>query len=99
MIRNLVKSKSWLVGSVVLLAALFTASCGTTFLEKSGQMPNQNTTNHVKGYQMDESNSDAIEPEMPDLKSQKNTGQTASSGDPPCVATHPAQAAGSTGVK
>jgi hypothetical protein len=98
MIRNLVKSKSWLLGATVLLVALFAAGCETTFLEKSGQMPNQNTPNHVEGYQMGNSNSEAIEPVMPELKLQKNAGQATSVGDPRVPATHPAQEAGSTGV-
>ena len=68
MIRNLVKSKSWLLGAAVLLAALIAAGCETTFPEKSGHMPNENTTNHVKGYQMGSSNSDAVRPELPRLK-------------------------------
>ncbi len=70
MIRNLVKSKSWLLGAAVLLAALVAAGCETTFPEKSGQMPNENTSHHVKGYQMGNSNSDAIRPVMPRLKLQ-----------------------------
>lgn len=68
MIRNLLKSKSWLLGVAVLLAALIAAGCETTFPETKGQMTNQNTTNHVKGYQMGNSNSDSIRPVMPRLK-------------------------------
>lgn len=64
MIRNLVKSKGFLlVGAVILFATLFTAGCGTTFLEKSGKMPNESTSKHVKGYEM--GNSQAIRPVMP----------------------------------
>jgi hypothetical protein len=63
MIRNVVKSKSRLLGAAVLLAVLFAAGCETTIPEKSGQMPNQNTSKHVKGYQM--TDSDAIRPVMP----------------------------------
>jgi hypothetical protein len=64
MIRNLVYSKcSLLMGALVLLAALSAAGCGTTFLEKSGNMPNQNTSKHVKGYQM--GHSDAVKPVVP----------------------------------
>jgi hypothetical protein len=64
MIRNLVNSKyCLLMGAVVLLATLFAAGCETTFLEKSGRMPNQNTSKHVKGYQM--GNSEALRPVMP----------------------------------
>lgn len=64
MIRNLVKSKGFLLaGALILFATLFTAGCGTTFVEKSGKMPNESTRKHVKGYQM--SNSQAIKPVMP----------------------------------
>lgn len=67
MIRNLVKSKSLLLGVVALLAALFAVGCGTTFTEKSGKMPNETTSKHVKGYQMGNSKSDAIRPVVPRL--------------------------------
>ena len=70
MIRNLMKSKSWLLGVAVLLVALIAAGCETTFPEKSGRMPNENTTNHVKGYQMGNSNSDVVRPVMPQFKLQ-----------------------------
>ena len=64
MIRNLVKSKAFLLtGAVILFAALFTAGCGTTFLEKSGKMPNESTSKHVKGYQM--GNSQSVMPVIP----------------------------------
>ena len=64
MIRSLVNSKyCLLMGALVLLAALSAAGCGTMFLEKSGNMPNQNTSKHVKGYQPNDS--DAIKPVMP----------------------------------
>ena len=64
MMRSLVNSKyCLLMGAVVLLVALSAAGCGTTFLEKSGNMPNQNTSKHVKGYQPNDS--DAIKPVMP----------------------------------
>ena len=64
MIRSLVNSKYFLLmGALVLLVALSAAGCGTTFLEKSGNMPNQNTSKHVKGYQPNDS--DAIRPVMP----------------------------------
>jgi hypothetical protein len=63
MLRNLVKSKSRLLGVAVILAASFAAGCGTAIPEKSGTMPNQNTSKHVKGYQM--GNSDAVRPVMP----------------------------------
>jgi len=64
MIRNLVKSKyCLLMGAVIFFATLFTAGCGTTFVEKSGKMPNESTSKHVKGYQM--GNSQAIKPVMP----------------------------------
>jgi hypothetical protein len=51
------------MGAVILFATLFTAGCGTTFPEKSGKMPNESTSKHVKGYQM--GNSQAIQPVMP----------------------------------
>ncbi len=64
MIRNLVKSKyCLLMGAVILFATLFTAGCGTVFLEKSGTMPNESTSKHVKGYQM--GNSQAVRPVLP----------------------------------
>lgn len=64
MIRNLAKSKGFLlVGALILFATLFTAGCGTTFVEKSGKMPNETTSKHVKGYQM--GNSQAVRPVMP----------------------------------
>ena len=64
MIRSLVNSKyCLLMGAVVLLATLFAAGCETTFPEKSGRMPNENTRKHVKGYQM--GNSQAIRLLMP----------------------------------
>jgi hypothetical protein len=64
MIRSLSNSKyCLLMGALVLLVALSAAGCGTTFLEKSGNMPNQNTSKHVKGYQPNDS--DAIRPVMP----------------------------------
>jgi hypothetical protein len=63
MIRNLVKSKYLLMGATILLAALFAAGCTTTAEEKSGQMPNENTSKHVKGYQS--GNSQACGPLIP----------------------------------
>ena len=64
MIRSLVNSKySLSMWALVLLLALSAAGCGTTFLEKSGNMPNQNTSKHVKGYQMGDS--DAVKPAVP----------------------------------
>jgi hypothetical protein len=64
MIRSLVNSKySLLMGALVLLAALYAAGCETTFPEKSGNMPNQNTSKHVKGYQMGDS--DTVKPVVP----------------------------------
>ena len=74
MIRNLANSKYYLLmGAAILLTGLFAVGCGTTIPEKSGQMPNETTSKHVKGYQM--SNSDAVRPVMPlplALKSQPN---------------------------
>jgi len=63
MIRNLKKSKFLLMGAVVLLAAVFASGCETTFLEKSGKMPNEDTSQQVKGYQSGDS--DAIRPVLP----------------------------------
>ena len=65
MMRNLLRSKYLLLGAALLMTALFAAGCGTTFLEKSGKMPNENTTKHVKGYQS--GNSQAVGPVMPRL--------------------------------
>lgn len=55
MIRNLLSSKYLLLGAALLMTAFFATGCGTTFLEKSGKMPNENTTKHVKGYEMGKS--------------------------------------------
>ncbi len=63
MIRNISKSRYLLMGMVVLLTALFAAGCTTTFEEKSGKMPNENTSQHVKGYSPN--SSQAIRPLMP----------------------------------
>jgi outer membrane lipoprotein SlyB len=64
LIRNLWNSKHLLLmGAVVLLAALSAAGCETTFPEKSGQMPNESTSKHVKGYQT--GSSEAMRPVMP----------------------------------
>lgn len=63
MFGNLVKSKYILMGTAVLLTALFAAGCTTTSIEKSGKMPNESTTKHVKGYQS--GNSQSIKPLMP----------------------------------
>jgi len=63
MIRNLVKSKGLWAGAVILFATLFAAGCGTTFVEKSGKMPNESTSKHVKGYQS--RSSQAVKPVMP----------------------------------
>jgi hypothetical protein len=63
MIRNFAKLKYLLMGTALLLTALFAASCGTTFIEKSGKMPNENTSKHVKGYQS--GSSQAVSPVMP----------------------------------
>lgn len=63
MIRNLAKSKYLLMGTAILFTALFAAGCTTTFEEKSGKMPNENTSKHVKGYES--GNSQAIRPLMP----------------------------------
>jgi len=49
--RNLAKSMGLLTGMTILLAAFFIAGCTTTAAEKSGKMPNENTSKHVKGYQ------------------------------------------------
>jgi hypothetical protein len=63
MVRNLVKPKYLLMGPAVLLTALFAVGCTTTIAEKSGQMPNENTSKHVKGYQS--SSSQAVKLLMP----------------------------------
>ncbi|HLH08333.1 MAG TPA: hypothetical protein VKW78_13930 [Terriglobales bacterium] len=63
MMRNLMKSKFLLMGGVVLLAAVFASGCETTFYEKSGKMPNENTSQHVQGYQS--GNSDSIRLVLP----------------------------------
>jgi hypothetical protein len=47
----------------VLLTGLFAAGCTTSAAEKSGKMPNGNTSKHVKEYQM--GNSEALKPVMP----------------------------------
>lgn len=51
MTRNPVKSKYLLAGATLFLTALLAAGCTTTFKEKSGTMPNENTNKHVKAYQ------------------------------------------------
>lgn len=61
--RNLAKSMGLLTGMVVLLAAFFVAGCTTTAAEKSGKMPNENTSKHVKGYES--GHSQAIRPLKP----------------------------------
>jgi hypothetical protein len=62
--RNLANSKSYvLMGAVVLLAGLFAVSCGTSVPERSGKMPNETTSKHVKGYQT--GNSEDMGPVMP----------------------------------
>lgn len=63
--RNLARSKYLLMGLAVLFAAFFAAGCTTTSIEKSGKMPNENTTKHVKGYES--GNSQTIRPLMPFL--------------------------------
>jgi hypothetical protein len=64
MIRSLANLRSYvLVGAVVLLAGLFAVSCGTSVPERSGKMPNESTSKHVKGYQT--SGSEAMRPVMP----------------------------------
>ncbi len=63
MIRNISKSRYLLTGMVVLLAALFAAGCSTTFEEKSGKMPNESASKHVKGYSPN--SSQAIRPLTP----------------------------------
>lgn len=66
MIRNFVNSKYLLFkGALVLLAALSVAGCTTTYLETSGKMTNQNTSKHVTGYQMGNSDTQAVRPIMP----------------------------------
>ncbi|TAM84018.1 MAG: hypothetical protein EPN47_04210 [Acidobacteria bacterium] len=56
MIRNLAKSKYYLLmGAALLLTGLFAAGCTTTYLETSGRMSNQSTSKHVKGYQVGDS--------------------------------------------
>lgn len=66
MIRNhLISRHCLLTGALVLLTAFFVAGCETTFLEKSGNMPNENTSRHVKGYQMGDSDTQAVRPVMP----------------------------------
>jgi hypothetical protein len=63
MMRNPLRSRYLLLGAALLMTAFFATGCGTTFLEKSGKMPNENTSKHVKGYQS--GNSQAIRPVMP----------------------------------
>ena len=64
MIRNLANSKSYLLmGAAILLTSLFAAGCGTAIPERSGKMPNETTSKHVKGYQM--GNSQAVKPLIP----------------------------------
>lgn len=66
MIRNFLNSKCLLLkGALVLLAALSVAGCTTTFLETSGKMTNQNSSKHVKGYQMGNSDTQAVRPIIP----------------------------------
>ena len=64
MIRNLAHSKYYLLmGAAVLLTGLFAMGCGTAIPERSGKMANENTSKHVKGYQM--GNSQAVVPVLP----------------------------------
>jgi hypothetical protein len=64
MIRNLANSRYYLLmGAAILLTGLFAMGCGTSVPERSGKMPNQTTSKHVKGYQM--GNSQAVKPVMP----------------------------------
>lgn len=66
MIRNIAKSKHYLLmGAALLLTGLFAAGCTTTNLEYSDRMPNQNTSKHVQGYQMGNSETQAVRPIMP----------------------------------
>jgi hypothetical protein len=66
MIRNLAKTKHYvLMGAALLLTGLFAAGCTTTNLEYSDRMPNQNTSKHVQGYQMGDSDTQAVRPIMP----------------------------------
>lgn len=66
MIRNLAKTKCFLLmGAALLLTGLLAAGCTTTFLETSGKMSNQNTSKHVTGYQMGNSGAQTVRPVMP----------------------------------
>ncbi|HEX5413080.1 MAG TPA: hypothetical protein VFZ27_14610 [Terriglobia bacterium] len=66
MIRNLARTKHYLLmGAALLLTGLFAAGCTTTNLEYSDRMPNENTSKHVQGYQMGDSDTQAVRPIMP----------------------------------
>jgi hypothetical protein len=51
MIEKLFNSQRLLMSSMIFLMALLATGCTTTFLEYSGRMANQGSSNHVKPYQ------------------------------------------------
>ncbi len=66
LIQRLFSPRRLLMSSLIFLLALLATGCGTTFLEYSGRMANENSNNHVKPYEgastSNDGDSEAVRP-------------------------------------